>query len=412
MKKSLLLLTVWLTATGLQAQSPEGNWYGKLSLGIQKLGIALQFATDNAGKSKVTMDVPEQGIKALPADVLLCSPDSVSLNFPVIGASYTGRIAGTTLNGLFHQNGLTLPLKLEKQSTPQARRPQEPQPPLPYTTEEVVFTNPAAGVSLAGTLTYPVGYKQGDKVKAVLMVSGSGTQNRDEEILEHKPFLVMADFLARNGIASLRYDDRGAGKSTGRPDSCTTADFAADAQAGMEWLKRNKGWKTGVLGHSEGGTIAFMIGAKGQADFIVSMGGVGIKGDSLLAEQRNALARLNNAPGLWTAEKVRAQLAAAPANPWFDFFINYDPAADVRQTKVPVMAINGSKDMQVLPGSNLQTIRQLLHDGNRKNLFKEYPGLNHLFQHCTTGSPTEYYHIEETLSPEVMCDIAGWINAL
>jgi hypothetical protein len=247
---------------------------------------------------------------------------------------------------------------------------------------------------------------------AVLLVSGSGQQNRDEEVFDHKPFLVIADYLARQGIATLRYDDRATGKSVGgEVKNATTEDFMRDAAAGLDYLRSRKAFgKVGLLGHSEGGTIAFMLGARGKVDFIVSLAGPAVKGDTLLAAQSNRILKLSGQPASMTVGKYR-QIAAMQQSPWIQWFIDYDPSEDIRKTACPVFALNGNCDCQVVSTLNLEAFRRLL-PSSKKNSIKEYPTLNHLFQHCTTGLPTEYGKIEETISPEVLQDIAQWIRSL
>jgi len=276
----------------------------------------------------------------------------------------------------------------------------------------VTFRNEGDGATLAGTLTWPVGYDKKQKPVVVLMVSGSGQQNRDEELFDHKPFLVIADYLARQGIATLRYDDRATGKSVGgEVKNATTADFMRDAAAGLNYLRQRKTFgKVGILGHSEGGSIAFMLGARKKTDFIVSLAGPGVKGDTLLAAQSNRILTLSGQPANMTVEKYRQQDAVQQI-PWLRWFNDYDPSDDIRKTRCFVFALNGNRDCQVISSLNLTAIKQLLQQSKR-NLVKEYPGLNHLFQHCTTGLPTEYGQIEETISPEVLQDISQWIQSL
>ena len=279
----------------------------------------------------------------------------------------------------------------------------------------MTFRNEQAGATLAGTLTYPVGYDRRSKKKptVVLLVSGSGQQNRDEELFSHKPFLVIADYLARQGIATLRYDDRATGSSVGGDlQHATTEDFMRDAAVGIEFLHSRKSFgKIGVLGHSEGGMIAFMLGARKCADFIVSLAGPGVKGDTLGVAQYNRMLALSGVltTGM-TVEKYRAQ-EAVQQSPWLQWFIDYDPTDDIRKTRCPVFALNGDRDTQVISSQNLPAIRQLL-PRSKKNLVKEYASLNHLFQHCTLGLPVEYGQIEETIAPEVLSDVAQWINGL
>ena len=243
------------------------------------------------------------------------------------------------------------------------------------------------------------------------MVSGSGQQNRDEEIFGHKPFLVIADHLARNGIASLRYDDRGFGESSGGDvENATTEDFMQDALAAVEFLRSSGRFsKIGVIGHSEGATIAFMLGARGVVDFVVSLAGPGVRGDRALTAQVNRIMELSGQP-VMVSEEMYRQNVRLEGNPWLRWFIDYDPSDDIAATGCPVMAVNGSRDCQVISSLNLAAIQELL-PSNERNFIKEYDSLNHLFQHCTTGVPTEYRSIEETVSPELLSDLSSWLTA-
>lgn len=411
--KKIFLFIMMLTASYVsQAQNIQGSWHGELNAAPQKLALIFHFDKDKDGKDMAKLDVPAQSAMGIPVAIRYLSKDSVSLQVPAINLAYTGKLTGNAITGTFSQNGMSLPLDLTPGETARPHRPQEPKAPFAYQTEEVSFANDKANAVFSGTLTYPAGYTEGQRVPVVLMVTGSGAQNRDEEVFGHKPFWVIADYLARNGIASLRYDDRGTGKSTGNRTG-TSKDFAEDAKAGIKWLKENKHFgKVGVLGHSEGGMIAFMLGADNAVDFLVSMAGAGIKGDSLLAEQQNAQLRLYGQPANRTVKQIRAEMDTRPKNLWLDYFMDYDPASDIARTTVPVMAVNGSNDVQVIASSNLNAIRKLLANGNKKNLIKEYPGLNHLFQHCQPATALDYYRIEETCSTEVLQDIADWINGL
>ena len=283
------------------------------------------------------------------------------------------------------------------------------------------------------------------------MVTGSGQENRNEEIFDHQPFLVLADYLACHGIASLRYDDRGFAKSTGDASQSTMKDNAEDARCGFNYLKSLKKFgKIGVMGHSEGGSIAMMLAAAGLPDFIVSLAGVAGRGDSLMLKQvyqamearggasfardyckvlgaiyayRNAKKDISH-PEAVLDSLLKQTNVSLPAlsrqsllpvitmqTPWVLDFIATDMACYLPKIKCPVMAVNGSKDVQVDAHNNLSALRKGLKP-NKKNLIKEYEGLNHLFQHCTTGQTTEYRLIEETFAPEVMQDIVDWIKAL
>ena len=412
MKKLYLLLFLFCASVHVMAQDAAnilGSWTGKLDLGQMSLTVVLNFEQAN-GDVVCTLDSPDQGAKGIAANKEFLSNDSVSIRIESIGATYRARVCGNNLEGVFTQRGYSFPLNMTKGKRV-VNRPQHPQPPYPYTTEEVTFRNEKDGATLAGTITYPVGYNAKQKPPVVLLVSGSGQQNRDEELMEHKPFLVIADYLARNGIATLRYDDRATAASVGGDVlNATTEDFMRDAAAGIDFLRGlNKFKQIGCLGHSEGASIAFMLGSRKKADFIVSMAGIGVKGDTALTAQSNRLLELSGLSSSFTVKDYREMLNAQPAVKWIQWFIDYDPSDDIRNTRCPVFALNGSSDCQVISSLNLRAIEQLLPSA-KKNLIKEYPSLNHLFQHCTTGLPAEYGQIEETISPEVLRDMAEWIN--
>jgi len=411
-RKYFALILVFMALAGKAQVNPTsallGSWTGKLNVGPASLTLVLHLEQED-GYVKVTLDSPDQGAKGIPALKEFLSDDSLALKVESINMTYQARLKDGKLVGTFAQNGVTIPLVLTK-GAPEVKRSQVPQPPFPYKTEEVTFRNEADGATLAGTLTWPVNPKP--KPTVVLLVTGSGQQNRDEEVFDHKPFLVIADYLARQGIATLRYDDRGTGASVGgEVANATTEDFMRDAAAGLDYLRgRNDFGKVGILGHSEGGMIAFMLGAKGKTDFIVSLAGPGVKGDTLLAAQGNRILAFSGQPANMTVEKYRQQDAVQKV-PWLKWFIDYDPSNDIRQTCCPVFALNGSLDCQVISSLNLEAIRRLL-PSSEKNLVKEYPSLNHLFQHSITGLVAEYGQIEETISPEVLSDMAKWIQSL
>ena len=380
---------------------------GKLNLGPQSLTIVLHVNCNAQGKAECTLDSPDQGAKGIAVETDYCSSDSISISLASLALSFQGKLKGDEIVGTFTQ-GQSFPLVL-KRGEEKLNRPQNPVAPYPYKTEEVAFKNVADGATLVGTLSYPVGYKKG-KTPVVLMVTGSGQENRDEEIFDHKPFLVIADYLARHGVATLRYDDRGFGKSTGGDvEHATTLDFMRDAASGVDFLRTSKQFgKVGILGHSEGGSIAFMLGAKGKVDFIISMAGIGVKGDTALTAQANKILELTGQSMRFSTHQYRMN-AIIERSPWLNFFIDYDPSGDISKTLCPVMAINGSRDVQVIPSLNLMGIKAHLKP-NSKNIIKEYPSLNHLFQHCKTGNVLEYRMIEETISPEVLEDIVRFIK--
>lgn len=401
MKKLFLSLALACVSDAISGQIISGTWNGELNAGVQKIPLVLNLTDDG----KCTLDSPQQGAKRIPANVDFLSADSLKVSVSSLNASYAAHLENGELIGMFTQNGFKLPLNLKPGEPAKATRPQTPQPPYPYETEEVTFTNDKAGAILAGTLTMPKGAKC-----VLLMVTGSGAQNRDEEVFEHKPFAVIADRLARAGIATLRYDDRATGKSIGGMDAnATTKDFAEDAATGIEWLRTSKRFKkVGILGHSEGGSIAFMLGAQKKVDFIVSLAGPAVKGDSILLAQNKLLG--GNAAKDLTIEKLR-EMPQIKQSPWIQWFIDYDPQGDIAKIKCPVLALNGSKDCQVIASQNIPSLRRTLPK-NKRNLIKQYDGLNHLFQHCQTGLPTEYGTIEETFSEEVINDIITWLKQL
>lgn len=408
MKKIILSFCLLLSWAGAFAQKPiEGDWMGKLNLGPQSLTIVLHVNCNAQGEVKCTLDSPDQGVKGIAVETDYCSSDSISVSIASLALSFQGKLKGDEIVGTFIQ-GQSFPLIL-KRGEEKLNRPQNPVAPYPYKTEEVAFKNVADGATLVGTLSYPVGYKKG-KIPVVLMVTGSGQENRDEEIFDHKPFLVIADYLARHGVATLRYDDRGFGKSTGGDvEHATTLDFMRDAASGVDFLRTSKQFgKVGILGHSEGGSIAFMLGAKGKIDFVISMAGIGVKGDTALTAQANKILELTGQSMRFSTHQYRMN-AIIERSPWLNFFIDYDPSGDISKTLCPVMAINGSRDVQVIPSPNLMGIKAHLKP-NSKNIIKEYPSLNHLFQHCKTGNVLEYRMIEETISPEVLEDIVRFIK--
>ena len=414
MKKSLLTIILALASTLTATAQADliGSWTGKLDLGVAKLTLVFHLKQAD-GRVKVTMDSPDQSAMGIPCTNDFLSYDSLAVSVKSINASYSGRLKDGKIVGTFKQNGLSLPLVVAK-GTEELRRPQTPQPPFPYETEEVTFSNERDSATLAGTLVLPVGYNPKSKKKPVvaLFITGSGQENRDEEIFDHKPFLVIADYLARHGIATLRYDDRATGASKGGDvRNATSEDFARDAAAGLAYLCSRKAFsKVGIIGHSEGGLIGFMLGAQGKADFLVSLAGPGVKGDTLTTSQRNRMLELYGGTGTMTVDSIR-NLPEIQRVPWYKWFIDYDPAADIAATRCPVFALNGDHDWQVISSLNLTAIERLLPK-SKKNVTKEYPGLNHLFQHCTTGLMNEYRQIEETIAPEVLSDIAEWINGL
>lgn len=410
MKKAIYFFLILMLTIPVQvgAQSLDGTWKGVLTVGPQKLTLILHVSeTERSAK----LDVMEQGAKGLPLAVNVMENDSLNVAMTQIGLHYAGRLRNGVIEGTFSQNGFTTQLIFNKGEVV-LKRPQEPKPPFPYRIEEVKFDHKEANVTLAGTMTFPEGYKGGQRVPVVLMVTGSGPQNRDEELMGHKPFLVLADRLARHGIASLRYDDRGTGLSTGDFSSATTAALATDALAGIKYLRGLKKFScVGILGHSEGGSIAYMLGAGGNADFIVSLAGPACKVDTLMMLQLNKLSRLQGAKEdvAHNVAETRQLLLSQDGGPWMKAFLNMDFSQFLKSVKCPVMALGGSNDLNVPAEFNMKVLKSKL-PLNSKDFIKIYPGLNHLFQHSSTGNPLDYVNIEETMSEEVMNDVCTWIN--
>ncbi len=427
-----ILLTAAAILLAATATAQTGTWSG--SLNVSGMELTLIFNLGENGET-ATLDVPDQGASDIPVNVTRTAIGSITLDIPSIGASFKGMWAGKNIIGSFTQLGTALPLSL-KPGAPVLNRPQTPVGPFPYSSEEVSFTNGEA--TLRGTLTLPEGYTE--QTPALIMVTGSGLQNRDEEIFSHKPFAVIADALSRAGIATLRYDDRGFGESTGDIVNCTTEDLKDDALAGIELL-RQRFSKVGVLGHSEGGSIALMLAAEGKADFAVSLAGMIVSGaETLLWQNRRALensgigksdtdsycrllseayeAVIDGLPlpsadkyGLSDILKQNYLATSAQLNtPYLKYFLALNVSSVLNQIKVPVMALNGSKDTQVESTRNLGALLAGLPDRSC-NIIEEKEGLNHLFQHCRTGEASEYKAIEETFSPEVLDEIAGWITS-
>ena len=407
MKKMLTLLLTILLAVFCSRQknftipaSLAGDWNGV----IEQFGLAFELHLGDTCRAYS----PDQTDIALAAEIQKITDTTVRVKFPKVMAIFEGTLQGDSLVGTFSQMGQKSPLVLKRGKTVR-QRPQNPEPPFPYATEEVSFEN--GDHTLAGTLSLP---ENKPEAPVVLLVSGSGPQNRDEELMGHRPFAVIADAFARAGIATLRYDDRGTAASTGDFSTATTADFADDAAAGIRFL-RGKGFaKVGLLGHSEGGTIAFLLAGSPDAatdaspDFIVSMAGMAERGDSTLVRQTKAMLKANGVPDAVAGLAVRKVMKEMKKQtPWGPYFLALDPAPAIAATRCPVLALNGEKDTQVIPEYNLEKIRQLLPTADTRL----YPGLNHLFQHCETGLSSEYSLISETLSPEVLADMAAWISA-
>ena len=428
----------------------DGTWLGTVDMGVAKLRVVFHITNTEDGLV-ATMDSPDQNLRDIP--MTSCTRDGANLKIEArnLNGVFEGKIAADlqSIDGTFTQMGAAHPLPLKRvkdQAELEVRRPQTPNKPYPYREEEVSYDNKVQNVRLAATFTIPPGT---GTFPAVLLITGSGPQDRDESLMGHKPFLILSDYLTRHGIAVLRADDRGTGKSTGAFAGATTSDFATDAEAGVAYLKTRSEvnpHKIGLIGHSEGGLIAPMIAARNRdVAFIVMMAGTGVPGDQVLVAQGEAIelamgksptdaatdaAHEKETIKLVETEKderaLEKELKQTMAgrvpealmgaqikeitSPWFRYFLTYDPATALRKVTCPVLAINGSLDKQVLPDQNLPAIRKALEQaGNKHFEIDELPGLNHLFQTAKTGAPAEYAEIEETMSPVALGKISTWI---
>lgn len=428
----------------------DGAWWGTLITGFVPLRMVFHFTNTEDGLM-ATADSPDQNVKGIPVTTVTRSGASLKLEMKQLAGVFEGKLdpALTTIDGTWTQSGHTLPLTLKRLKDPaelERRRPQNPVKPYPYREEEVSYQNKPAGVTFAATLTIPKGK---GPFPAVFLITGSGPQDRDETLMGHKPFLVLADYLTRKGIVVLRADDRGFAKSTGVFSTATTLDFASDAEAALAYLKTRPEAdprKTGLIGHSEGGMIAPMVAALNHdVAFIVLLAGTGVPGDQILVAQKQLIEEASGVSreqaekdaaqereliALVKSEKDTSALerelkkkleGTAPeaeltgevkflSSPWLRYFLEYDPAGALSKVKCPVLALNGEKDLQVPPQLNLPAIRKALEAGGNQNFeVQELPGLNHLFQTARTGSPNEYGQIEETMSPVALEKVAGWI---
>lgn len=463
MKLQLIVFTIGiLIANMLFGQDITGQWNGILKVQGTQLRVVFNINKTESGFSS-TMDSPDQGAKGIPVTATSFENQTLKLAVTNLGVEYQGNLdKDNVIVGTFKQGGMSFPLNLSKDMVEKEKlvRPQEPKKPYSYFEEEVSFENTKAGFKLAGTLTLPS--KEG-RFPAVILISGSGPQNRDEELMGHKPFLVLSDLLTKNGIAVLRFDDRGTAASKGDYKTATSLDFASDVEAGVAYLKTRKEIdkkEIGLIGHSEGGIIAPMVACSSKdIAFIVLLAGTGIPGDQLLLLQQELIGKDSHISdtGLKTiktinkgafeivvkstsSEQLKTDLTNyitqvikenpdamvskgmsqdkfikmqvdQIASPWMQYFIKYNPAEALEKVKCPVLALNGEKDLQVPPKENLSAIKNALAKGGNKHVtIIELPGLNHLFQECKTGSPTEYATIEQTFSPTALTEILKWIQ--
>ncbi|WP_338396003.1 alpha/beta hydrolase family protein [Fulvitalea axinellae] len=458
MKKRIFFFVAMFvySAFGYGQTDVSGSWKGVLKVGGLPLRLVLNIE-GVPGNYTATLDSPDQGAMGMPVTWVTFEKDTLRFAATQLGASYEGVLAEGEVKGTFKQRGMTFPLDITRKNGEddiKFSRPQEPKEPFPYKTEQVTFENKKAGIRLAGTLSLPAGK---GPFPAVVLVSGSGPQDRDSNLFGHKPFLVLSDYLTRNGVAVLRYDDRGTAESEGDFSAATTVDFSEDAEAAFDYLKARKETiddRTGIVGHSEGGIIAPMVASR-RADvgFIVMLAGVGIKGSELLLQQQEEIAWASGVspvnvkiaktinrgifevaekaegktelrkglldyakknplaiPQGGTAETFASQHTKTLGSPWMMGFLRHEPSVYLKKVNCPVLAVFGGKDLQVPAKKNLEAMKAALKEaGNTKVGFKVLPGLNHLFQECEKGLPAEYPTIKQTISPALMMGLANWI---
>jgi dipeptidyl aminopeptidase/acylaminoacyl peptidase len=445
------------------AQSLEGFWQGTLKAGVVELRLVLRITPKPGGAFAGVLDSPDEGLKGIPISEITSKDGSVRLELKTVKAVFEGKWSkeGSEIAGNWMQSGQSFPVTFKRLAKPpEVSRPQEPKKPYPYVEEEVAFENQKAGLKRTGALTLPPGK---GPFPAVVLIPGSGAHNRDEAVFGHRPFLVLADYLTRRGVAVLRVDDRGVGGSAGDKFKATCEDLAEDALAGVAFLKGRKEIAPahiGLIGHSEGGIIAPMAAVQSNdVAFIVLLAGTGLPGEEglylqgklilkamgvgeeQLARQRRLQERLfavlkQEKDNTVAEKKLRAVIEdevaklseeekkAAGAQktvpeaqikmmltPWFRYFLAYDPRPVLRKVRCPVLALNGEKDVQVGAKEHLEAIGKALQAGGNKDYtIKEVPKLNHLFQTCQTGGLSEYPKIEETIAPVVLEIMADWIE--
>jgi len=460
MKKIFTIVILIINYQISSSQEITGTWNGILKVQGMQLRLVFKVTKSENGYSS-TIDSPDQGAKNIP--VTNTTFENSKIKFEVTNAKieYNGELSDTKIIGTFKQGSQEFPMNLSKNPLEKEilKRPQEPTKPYSYYSEDVTFQNTKANISLSGTLTLP---KKNGFFPSVILITGSGPQNRNEELLGHKPFLVISDYLTKKGIAVLRYDDRGIGDSKGDFKTATTVDFATDVESAINYLQTRKEInknKIGLVGHSEGGLIASIVASKSKdISFIVLLAGTGIQGDKLLLLQQKLISRAKGISetdikksnqtnvklfeiviqsndnqkfktdltnhiketlksdtsieipnGLTKEEFISIQVNQI-SNPWMQYFIKFNPASVLEKVKCPVLAMNGEKDLQVPSNENLTAIKNALKIGGNENVtIKEFPRLNHLFQECKTGLPNEYAKIEQTFSPIVLTEISNWI---
>ena len=460
MKKIIALVIVFtISNISFFSQDISGDWSGIAKKGSKEITFVFKLKLESSTYSS-TMSVPTFRVSGIKPTTTTFANGKLIIDGSNVGMKYEGTFNSKTnqFEGTYKEGGVELLLNLKKGSIKiaEAKRPQEPLKPYPYYEEEVVFKNTEANISLAGTLTLP---SKNGKFPVVILISGSGPQDRDETFMGHKPFLVLSDYLTKQGVGVLRFDDRGQGESTGDFGNATTEDFSKDVLSAISYLKTRKEVDVkniGLVGHSEGGIIAPLV-ANNSKDvaFMVLLASTGIPGEELSVIQSRTLRQFpvkdeiayekntRKAIAIVTSSKsdleikneltthynnfirpiltslnvpedkinlfIEGQLKTS-LKPWSRYFLQYNPADEIEKLKIPVLSLNGSKDTQVNAKMNQDGIRNaLIKGGNKDYKIVELENLNHFFQECKTGRMDEYRKIEQTFSPKALKEISSWI---
>jgi pimeloyl-ACP methyl ester carboxylesterase len=456
-----LLISFLFTLPVILSQEAVGTWHGLLDVG-QKLRLDIHISK-SGDTYNGKLDSPDQGAKDIPATKVEFTNNTLVFEVKNLGVSYSGNLKSDSIDGTFKQGGFSTKLLLTRSivELKAANRPQNPLGPFDYLEEEVSFENKVEKFNLSGSLTYPKGE---GPFPAVILVSGSGAQDRNEEIFEHKPFWVIADYLTNQGFAVLRYDDRGTAKSEGNFETATSVELANDAEGALDYLKANpkiNAAKICIAGHSEGAMLAVILAARRKdIHSIALLAGPGIQGSELLLLQQylinkangipeksnKAMQRFNRKvykivvnqsnitdskpiiekeirkalkntkyeelPGYSSKEQLIQESLSNVCNPWMFYFIKYNPKSDLEKVNCHVLALNGSKDLQVPPKENLGAMQKYIPKSDKSHVFRELPNLNHLLQECESGNPQEYRTIEQTIQPEVLKILGDWLKSI
>jgi pimeloyl-ACP methyl ester carboxylesterase len=469
--KKLTLLLFFIAHLSL-GQTSITKWSGILNAGGRKVEMILNMLPDTNGTFKSSWDIPAQKVKALSSTKTEWKNSSLAIEIKWIAAGFTGELSedGKKITGNWGQAGQQFPLVLEPyvegKNIPVVEKPQTPKAPFSYESREFVYQGAKTKLTYGATLTYP---KEGGKHPFIVLITGSGAQDRDEAIFDHKPFAVLADFLTKNGFAVMRVDDRGVGKSNGVFQASTTGDFALDVEEHLNFAKQLPevdSTKMGLLGHSEGGLIAPMVAARNKSvAFVILMAGPGVDIPELMAAQNEMVLKsvgvsteaiqaylplykglmktINEASSKSEATSKSTELVQdwftktdktivknttnisseadikTFVNPfveslstkWWKYFISYRPAPALEKLQIPVLAMNGSADIQVPAEANLKGIQAALKKaGNKRLTLKKFDGLNHMFQKCKACTVAEYGDLETTIEPEVLSYLQNWLE--